>query len=195
MRLVGTAKILKLWSLPGSAKDRVLNLVASVVSGRRIRIKWSDLKIANPEKIQIGDDFSAGRSLWLESVEGLGQIIIGDHVRISDYVHIGSVHLVEIGEGTLIGSKVLITDHSHGEVGERGVGDLALRPNDRPLRCKGPVAIGRSVWIGDGVCILSGVRIGDRAVIGANSVVVRDVAPDSVCVGVPARQIWPRVPE
>jgi acetyltransferase-like isoleucine patch superfamily enzyme len=50
-----------------------------------------------------------------------------------------------------------------------------------------PIAIGCNVWIGSRVTILTGVRIGDGAVIGASSVVTRDVASCSVVVGDPAR--------
>jgi acetyltransferase-like isoleucine patch superfamily enzyme len=50
-----------------------------------------------------------------------------------------------------------------------------------------PVAIGSDVWLGTGVVVLPGVSIGDGAVVGANSVVTRDVAPMTVVAGVPAR--------
>lgn len=52
-----------------------------------------------------------------------------------------------------------------------------------------PVTIGDSVWIGGGVTICPGVTIGDRCVIGAGSVVVKDIPSDSVAVGNPARVV------
>jgi len=54
---------------------------------------------------------------------------------------------------------------------------------------KGDVIIGNDVWVGQDAMILSGIRIGDGAVIAARSVVTRDVAPYSVVVGAPARHI------
>lgn len=54
---------------------------------------------------------------------------------------------------------------------------------------KGPVTIGNDVWIGRGARILSGVSIGDGAVIGAHAVVARSVRPYAVVVGNPAREI------
>ena len=54
-----------------------------------------------------------------------------------------------------------------------------------------PVEIGRDVWIGGGAIILPGVRIGDRAVIGAGSIVTRDVPPDVFAAGNPCRVIRP----
>ncbi len=47
--------------------------------------------------------------------------------------------------------------------------------------------IGRNVWIGRGSCVLPGVTIGDNAVIGANSVVTRNIPSDALAVGAPAR--------
>ncbi len=57
---------------------------------------------------------------------------------------------------------------------------------------KGPIRVGNDVWIGDSAVILSGVTIGDGAVIGAYSVVARDVAPYSIVVGNPARVVRSR---
>ena len=50
------------------------------------------------------------------------------------------------------------------------------------------------MWIGRGACILAGVTIGRGAVIGANSVVTRDVPPGKIVVGIPARAIRSRKP-
>jgi len=59
-------------------------------------------------------------------------------------------------------------------------------------RTKGDVIIGNDVWICYGATILSGVKIGDGAVIGARAVVTKDVAPYSVVAGNPAREIGKR---
>jgi maltose O-acetyltransferase len=87
---------------------------------------------------------------------------------------------VAIGEGTQIGPAVQIYSADH--------------PHDPSQRRKGlelgrPVHIGRYVWIGGGAIILPGVTVGDDAVIGAGSVVTRDVEEGSTVVGSPARQI------
>ena len=190
---IGLARLLKLWSLPGSVRNRLLNSVASLASGARVSVDWRDLKIIHPGSITIGSNFSAGRSLWLESVEGKGKLLIGNDVNISDFVHIGCLNRVEISDGVLIGSKVLITDHAHGRTGSDGISMVDVLPNRRALHSKGTVLIGRRVWIGDGACIMPGVTIGDGAVIGANAIVVRDVPPATVWAGVPAAQVWPRL--
>jgi acetyltransferase-like isoleucine patch superfamily enzyme len=60
---------------------------------------------------------------------------------------------------------------------------------------KGPVTIGNDVWIGRGARILSGVSIGDGAVVGAHAVVARSVRPYAVVVGNPAREVRRRFPD
>ncbi|MBE7187857.1 DapH/DapD/GlmU-related protein, partial [Jatrophihabitans endophyticus] len=54
---------------------------------------------------------------------------------------------------------------------------------------RGPVVIGDNVWLGAHVVVTSGVTIGERCVVGANSVVTRDLPPFSVAVGAPARVV------
>ena len=71
--------------------------------------------------IEMGEDLSAGEGLWLEAITKYNdqtfspRIVIGQHVRISHFVHIAATHLVEIGDNVLMGSKVMITDHNHGQ--------------------------------------------------------------------------------
>ena len=60
---------------------------------------------------------------------------------------------------------------------------------------RGQIIIGSDVWIGDNVCLMGGVRIGNGAVIGANAVVAKDIPPYAVAVGNPARVIKYRFDE
>lgn len=114
------------------------------------------------------------------------QIVIGDNCSIGFCNHITSCNRITIGDGLLTGMYVIITDNSHGNL---SIDENKLRPIDRELSSKGEVVIGNNVWIGDKVSILAGVHIGDGAIIGANSVVTKDVAPYTVVAGNPARLI------
>jgi acetyltransferase-like isoleucine patch superfamily enzyme len=62
---------------------------------------------------------------------------------------------------------------------------------ERPIRAQGiykrDVEVGNNVWIGYGACILRGVRVGDNAIVGTNSVVTKDVPANAVVGGIPAR--------
>lgn len=85
---------------------------------------------------------------------------------------------IDIGEGALIGHNAVITTLNH-EL------DPARRADMHPA----PVRIGRDSWLGANVTILPGVTVGDGAVIGAGSVVTKDVPARTVVAGVPARHI------
>jgi acetyltransferase-like isoleucine patch superfamily enzyme len=150
--------------------------------------------LKNPKYFRIGDNFNAGPGLRMEAWDNFAGewfhplIKIGNNVCMNWNVHIGAADRIEIHDNVLIGSNVLITDHSHGATSAT---DLAIAPILRPLTSKGSVVIEDNVWIGEGVCVLSGVRIGNGAVIGANAVVTSDVAPGAVVGGIPARQLKP----
>ena len=113
---------------------------------------------------------------------------IGKNVEFNDYVHIGVADGISIGDNTLIASKVFMSDHNHGSYS----GEVHSHPNEKPidriLQSK-KIIIGKNVWIGEFVAILPGVTIGDGAIIGAMSVVSRDIPAYSIAVGSPARVI------
>ena len=109
--------------------------------------------------------------------------MIGSRVAIGDDCHITAANSIVIGDGTLLGKKVTITDNSHGVLSKS---DLLLPPLHRSVYSKGPVLIGERVWIADKVTICANVTIGDGAVIGANSVVTHDIPAYCLAAGVPA---------
>ena len=98
----------------------------------------------------------------------------------------GAIEYIHIGKNVLTGRFVLVNDHSHGSTEDLG---LDTAPFDRPLVCKGVITIGDNVWLGDKVSVLSGVTIGEGAIIGANSVVTKDVPAHSFAARCPARVI------
>lgn len=115
------------------------------------------------------------------------EITIGENCTLGEHIHITSCNRISIGNGVLTGRYVFISDNSHGSTDKEMLKNIP--PSNRPMTIKGPVYIGNNVWIGERVCILSGVNIGDGAVIAANSVVTKDVPPYSVVGGVPAKFI------
>jgi acetyltransferase-like isoleucine patch superfamily enzyme len=110
-------------------------------------------------------------------------ISIGDNTSIGDEYHITAINQIHIGCNVLMGKKITITDNSHGEI---DFDSLLLSPIDRHLISKGAVIIEDNVWIGDKVTILPNIRIGKNAIIGANSVVTKDIPENSVAAGIPA---------
>ncbi len=145
--------------------------------------------------MHVGNNFSAGRYAWIEAVKEHAGVIynpnitIGNNVGLSDSVHIAATTNVVLSDGVLVGSRVLITDHSHGIYSGEVQSDPESLPSARPLASGREVFIGRNVWIGDGVVILPGSNIGDGSIIGANSIVNGNIPPACIAVGSPARPI------
>lgn len=144
--------------------------------------------------IRLGRNFHAAEGLWLEAInigatpDNSIRIRIGDNVAVSRWSHIAATHRVEIGDGVLIGSQVIITDHNHGQYSGPYT-HPEIPPLDRPLDSSKHVLIGQNVWIGDGVVVAPGAEIGMGAIIGANSVVIGQIPPYTIAAGAPAKPI------
>jgi len=141
--------------------------------------------------ICFGKGFTTGVGLRLDAFRDgkLPCIIFGDNVQLNDYVHIGAVKSVVIGNNVLIASKVFISDHNHGYYGLDGRHDSPLSiPKDRDLSFAS-VSIEDNVWLGEFVAVLPGVTIGKGSIIGTMSVVTKNIPPYSIAVGSPAKVI------
>lgn len=114
------------------------------------------------------------------------KLSIGSHCSIGAYCHISAYNHISIGNYVLIGKWVSIVDNDHGKTDKD---NLCMPPLERSLSSKGPIVIGDNVWIGDKATILSGVTIGESAVIAANAVVTKDVPAYSVVAGNPAKTV------
>jgi acetyltransferase-like isoleucine patch superfamily enzyme len=163
----------------------------SVQGGGDAMVK-NPVYLINPQHINVGAKMISEPGLRLEAWDSYAgeryspSIIIGDGVIFNYSCHIGCIDSITIGNDTLIGSNVLITDHQHGNLD-----NLALDTpfKDQLLHSKGPVVIGENVWIGENACIMPGVTVGSHSVIGANAVVTKDVPDGAVVGGVPARPL------
>ena len=148
--------------------------------------------VKNPKYFSIGDDCFFGPGCRFEAWDQYlndsfkPTITFGRDVRINSTCHIGCINRVEIGDQTLIGSHVMISDHSHGQ---NSKDELNYHPSERRLYSKGPIIIGKRCWICENVVVLPGVQIGDEAVIAANSVVTKDVPARVVAAGNPAKVV------
>ena len=146
-------------------------------------------ELRGAQNIQIGENSGFGDFLYLCAWNSYGKqsfkpnLIIGKNCIFGAFNHISCVTGVDIGDGFLSGKWVTIVDNSHGET---NYDSLSLPPVLRKIVSKGPVVIGKNVWLGDKVTILPGVTIGDGAVVAANSVVTKDVPSFAVVGGAPA---------
>lgn len=141
--------------------------------------------------IRFGKRFTTGVGIRLDvfSNKKTPCIIFGDNVELNDYVHIAAVNSVVIGNNVLIASKVFISDHNHGFYGTNGLHDSPLSiPKDRELSYSS-VTIEDNVWLGEFVAVLPGVTIGKGSIIGTMSVVTKNIPPNSIAIGSPARVV------
>jgi len=124
---------------------------------------------------------SGNGGILLEPRSVEAEIIIGSKTLFSNNVSIISMRKVTIGENCLIGDGVSIMDSDFHSI------DPEFRMKADALNA--PVFIGDNVWIGSKVLILRGVSIGKNSVIGAGSVVTKDIPENILAVGVPASKV------
>ena len=177
---------------PGRYITKALGLIPQVLRSiwyRHVYLAWvqfgRDVTFAGPIRcagvtgtISVGDRTFLGPNISLSVAEG-GSLVLGADVSINQGTIVSARRSVVIGAGTRVGDHCSIRDSDH------------QLDAERPLVNSGfvakPVTIGANVWIGRQVTIMPGVTIGDRAVIGAHSLVNRDVLPRTVAFGTPAR--------
>lgn len=182
----------RLWTIARNYDDELIihDFIAKIgCRGGSITLRCP-IYFCGAEYMTIDDGFHSQAGLRIECIAEYfdqhfkPQLIIGKNVSFNYYCHVGCINRIEIGDNVLIGSHVLITDHSHGKL-ERT--DIPFE--QRQLLSKGPVVIKNNVWIGENACIMPGVTIGEGSIIAANAVVTHDVQPYSVVAGMPARVV------
>lgn len=150
-----------------------------------------DYRFIGAKHIEIGNDFYANTGVRMEvfckaeATSTTPYIKVGNGVNVGQFCHIGAINGINIDDGVLMGSKVYISDHMHGNPQIFSL----IPPAKRPLYSKGKIHIGKNVWLGDNVVVMPGVSIGENSIVGANSVVTKDIPDNVVAAGVPAKVI------
>lgn len=109
------------------------------------------------------------------------KIYIGASTYINRNTFLDASESLTIGQQCAIGPNCYISDHDHDS-------SMNLPPLEQPLISK-PTAIGDRVWLGANVTVLKGVNIGNDAVVGAGSVVTKNIPAGAIAIGNPARVI------
>lgn len=174
-RLARFADSLRRLRLIGPALNARVRL-RSATLGRRVTLRGTPA-IENAGRMTFGDRVrlvSTVAKLELVTLPG-GHLEVGDNVFINYGTSIVASSHVKIGNDCLIGTHVSVMDTDF-----HRVEDKAWDPTGEPI------VIEDRVWLGNRSMVLKGVRIGHDAVVGAGSVVTKDVEPRTVVAGVPA---------
>jgi acetyltransferase-like isoleucine patch superfamily enzyme len=155
--------------------------------------------------VRMGANVLIGDRVVIYQAKGGGAVRLGERVRIlrDTVIETGCGGSLSIGDETWIHPRCQLNAYEASIDIGRDVQiapncafysyDHSFAPEERikvqPLKTKGGIVVGDHAWIGVGVIVLSGVRIGRGAVIGAGSVVTHDVPDEAVAVGVPARVV------
>lgn len=170
----------------------MISLINTKIFYRSARIIRLPFDIRNKHLIYLGKGLTTGFNCRIEALElkpnGGKLIEFGENIQINDYVHIAAGEKVVIGDNVLIASKVFITDINHGIYTGNNADDPFSPPNERDLSTK-PVVIEKNVWLGENVCVMPGVTIGEGCIIGASAVVTKKIPAYSIAVGNPAKVI------
>jgi len=191
--------------------------MSNILPDRRVEHDWYDKPI--PDSVVWGEGFYAETSQIFRFLRSTKRpaVVLGNHVSLysgcsfslgpEGFVQVGDFTLlngallmaeerIEIGAHCLVSWNVGIADSDFHpiEPAQRRLDSLALAPfyKDRPPRPKigtAPVIIRDNVWIGMGAVILKGVTIGENSVVAAGAIVTRDVPPNTVVAGNPAKVV------
>lgn len=145
-------------------------------------IHGNALEMLRDGRLEIGPQAFLEPGVWLTAGPD-ARIRIGGGTFLNLGVMVAAERLVQIGEHCMAANGCLITDGSH-----------RFDDPDKPVpwqgfTTKGPTVIGDNVWLGANVVVTTGVTIGRRCVVGANSVVTSDIPPFSIAAGTPAKVI------
>lgn len=169
----------------------VVYVVKTKLVFKKARLIRFPIDLRGKRFISVKNGFTTGRFCRIEAYPGNNEktLFFGENVQINDFVHITAMKKVSIGNNVLIASKVYISDCSHGSYsGDENDSSPLVNPSERPLFSK-DVIIENNVWLGEFVSVLPGVTIGAGTIVGANSVVSKNLPPYVIAVGIPAKAI------
>jgi acetyltransferase-like isoleucine patch superfamily enzyme len=139
--------------------------------------------LSEGKRIFIGSKVYINLNAWLACVPLTGdtncKLIIGDGTYIGRFSHIYATSKIEIGKKVLMADKVYISDNLH------SYENINLPVIDQPVKQASAVLIADGAWLGENVCVV-GASVGRNSVVGANSVVTKDIPDYCVAIGSPA---------
>ncbi len=142
----------------------------------------TEFVLSGAARVRIGNGVSIRK---YSEIKVEGEFAIGDRTLIGRSCSISCRGRLLIGADCMLAESVSVRDHDHSS------SDVNLPINEQGY-VDAPCVIGNNVWLAAKVTVLKGVTIGDNSIVGANAVVSRDIPPNSIAAGVPARVIKQR---
>jgi len=153
---------------------------------REAFVRWpvhgNVLEALREGRLEIGAHALLEPGVWI-TAPGKARVRIGQGAFLNMGVMVAAEQLVEIGDHCMLANGCFVTDSSH------RYDDLQKPITWQGFETKGPTRIGDNCWLGANVVVTSGVSVGERSVVGANSVVTKDVEPFTIVAGAPARVV------
>jgi len=146
----------------------------------RFPVHGNVLEALDEGRLEVGRHTVLEPGVWI-TAPGDARVRIGEGCFLNLGVMVASMRLVEIGDHCMLANGCLVTDADH------RFDDLERPVTWQGFTSRGPTRLGANVWLGANVVVTSGVTIGERCVVGANSVVTRDLPARTVAAGAPAR--------
>lgn len=175
--------------LDGVARLRLRGRLALSVA-ERSKVRYAKIGGAAGCRLSVGQDSLINGRISFDRAGAA--IVVGDRCYIGDS-HLVSAEGIELGNDVVISWGVTIVDHnSHAlEFEERREDILQWARGNKAWTNvrRAKVVLEDGVWVGFNAIILKGVRIGARSIVGAGGVVTKDVPPDTIVAGNPARPI------
>ena len=159
-------------------KSMFLSILVKEIGKSVLVYGWP--RIYSPENIKIGDYTSINHGVV---ISGNGGIDIGRYVSISAYaiLETSRLRIHEIAD-------VKNEEYHRQYLGFKNLLKLSFPVKEYPREHEyKPIVIGNNVWIASRATILAGVTIGDNSVIAAGAVVTKDIPPNSIAMGIPAK--------
>jgi acetyltransferase-like isoleucine patch superfamily enzyme len=166
-----------------------------ITSGGKVFMNWGSgiVGMENKDQIKLGKNVRL--SGWLTVLYG-GKITVGDYTLIGNKTVVQAFDRIDIGSYTMISPEVWILDNNNHSIYAQdrlidmlGSADFNKVGVDNVHYVHKPVKIGNHVWIGRRSIILKGVTIGDRSIVAAGAIVTKNVPPDTIVAGNPAKAV------
>jgi len=169
-------------------RDSISALIWGSIFSLILKNRPKGLRVVRPRKfvgigrMVFGNNVYFASNCWVQAHSASSVLKIGENCCIGNNCHIYSLESVIIGRDVLIADNVYLSDNLH------SFKNINLPILKQEIKHKGILEIGSGSWLGENVCVL-GSRIGRNSVIGANSVVTKNIPDYCVAVGAPAKII------